>query len=54
MMGESLRPDDGTQAQANRWPLEISMTAEVTQVELVRIPGYVSAVSASVEVDGES
>jgi hypothetical protein len=54
MMGESLRPDDSAQAQANRWPLEISMTAEVTQVELVRIPGYVSAVSASVEVDGES
>ena len=52
MMETIGRPDSGEQAQANRWPLEISLTAAVEQVELVRVPGYIADASPGLEVDG--
>jgi len=48
----SARPDQADTAQANRWPLEFSIMADVAQLELVRIPGYTTGVALDTEVDG--
>ena len=48
----SSRPDGQDTAQANRWPLEVSIVADVAQLELVRIPGYTIGVALETEIDG--
>jgi hypothetical protein len=54
MMSTASRPDSPEQAQANRWPLEITLTAAVEHVELVRVPGYLDAQRPSAVVDGQT
>lgn len=51
-LGPSSRPDTLESATANKWPLEVAMTAEVEHVELVRIPGWIETVDHGVEVGG--
>lgn len=51
-LGESTRPDDAASAAANRWPLEVAMTVEVAQVELVLAPGVLMRPVAEVEING--
>jgi hypothetical protein len=51
-LGESSRPDDAASAAANRWPIEVSMTIEVAQVELVLAPGISLEPVAEVEING--
>lgn len=48
----SSRLDGPDTSQPNRWPLEVSIVADVAQLELVRIPGYTTDIALDTEVDG--
>lgn len=50
-LGGSSRPDDAASAASNRWPLEVQMSVEVAQVELIRTPARTKSVATNVRIN---